>query len=953
MTTNHLDAADFSAFHREVHGYAPFPWQQRLADRLVNGAGWPDALDLPTGAGKTTALDIAVFALAVDAIRDPSERTHARRIVLVVDRRVIVDQTADRANKLVTALETADPGTMCHRVATALASLSHEGVPLVAATLRGAMRRDDGWARSPDQPVVAASTVDQVGSRLLFRGYGVGARSAPIHAGLLGHDTLYLLDEVHLSKPFAETLSALVDRYAAWAEQPLGSPARVVALSATRGTDDGDAFGLDDDDIAHPVLARRLAASKPTRCVVTSSGTDVAVATTAVKEARRLGQSHRLIGVVVNRVAVARETAARLRARGGEVVLITGRMRPVDRDVLLSKWGSTIRTGSRPRSLDQPVYVVATQCIEAGADLDFDAMVTECASYDALVQRAGRVDRLGEATEQGHPGEIVVIGRKTAIAAKADDDPIYGAALRATWEWLESRATSDVGFDFGPDRLPDHVPSTLLPPRPSAPVLLPAHLDLLCQTGPRPAIEPEVAPLLHGPDRGSDDVRIVWRADLDDALLEHDPVEAIERVAACPPTTPEALAVPRWAARQWLFESGVDAGDVADVESTPATAGARRRLDPVRVAVAWRGDESIVVESPRDVAPGDVLVVPSTRGGLTDANWSAVGDEPVGDVGERCLLAVRGRLVLRLHPRIAPGAPRPVADPEVTDADVLCPWLEARAEAPDTDAAMAGAIRQLVVDLSQNRRVTVAIREERDGPSWYTLVSHRRFGGGDDFDTTSGSAFVAREIELDPHLARVAATVHGFATRCNLPGALVDDLTLAARCHDLGKADPRFQAWLLGGDEVRLALQRAPLAKSGMPWQDARGRQRARVAAGYPRGARHELLSTALMAVPDGPIEAANDRDLVLHLVASHHGWCRPFAPAVPDPNPVEVTVDIDGHTMTASTDHGLARLDSGVTDRFWRLVRRYGWHGLAWLEAILRLADHRVSESESRGDTQ
>jgi CRISPR-associated endonuclease/helicase Cas3 len=88
-----------------------------------------------------------------------------------------------------------------------------------------------------------------IGSRLLFSGYGVSPRMRPYQAGLLGADTLALIDESHLVPPFAALLSSIAggaDRYGA--SDPDGRdvvPAfRVLPLSATSRTNGGNSFRL-------------------------------------------------------------------------------------------------------------------------------------------------------------------------------------------------------------------------------------------------------------------------------------------------------------------------------------------------------------------------------------------------------------------------------------------------------------------------------------------------------------------------------------------------------------------------------------------------------------------------------------------------------------------------------------------------------------------------------------
>lgn len=144
-----------------------------------------------------------------------------------------MDEAYNRATAIAQKLRQATGGPL-KAVAARLSRVGGTSRPLAVARLRGGILRDEGWARLPSQPAIITSTVDQLGSRILFRGYGRSNLSAPIFAGLAANDSLIVLDEAHCSVPFLQTLRS-IEKYRgeAWAESPLQTPFGFTMLSAT------------------------------------------------------------------------------------------------------------------------------------------------------------------------------------------------------------------------------------------------------------------------------------------------------------------------------------------------------------------------------------------------------------------------------------------------------------------------------------------------------------------------------------------------------------------------------------------------------------------------------------------------------------------------------------------------------------------------------------------------
>jgi CRISPR-associated endonuclease/helicase Cas3 len=1016
-----LNAVNFSDFYSALWDHAPFQWQRDLAQRVLSNASapWPQAIALPTASGKTACIDIAVFALAVqaDGLAPGQPLAAPRRIFFVVDRRVIVDEAYERARKIADRMRGASDGILL-RVANQLRELAGNDEPLACFQLRGGMYRSDAWAHSPIQPAVIASTVDQLGSRLLFRAYGRSHLAWPIQAGLAGNDALVLLDEAHCAQPFLGTLQA-VAKYRLWGDATPKAPFHVVIMSATPPEGLSDVFRdnsnephttghpLGDRQLAHKLTElvqpdeeeRKLAeqikdtlkklkktkktngghAQKDLRQQLVkqraNAGKKLAAALVMKAEALVAGRAVAAV-VFANRIATARHAYRLLAKRYGEAtVLLTGRMRPIDKDdTVAAQLDALSANRSKERQLDGPIFTVATQTLEVGANLDFDVLVTECASIDALRQRFGRLNRMGRPIN-GRDKEGRPLGARAAILVRADqaenseDDPVYESALAKTWKWLNQASGKAKELDMGIMALGERLPKgeeikELIAPATHAPVMLPSHVDCWVQTAPEPDPTPDVAIFLHGPHRASADVQVCWRADLADGAAEEDWLEIL---ALCPPAVMECLSVPITTLRKWLMGDRTAGSDDTDVEGAIEDSVKETETRSNRRVVRWRGrKDSQVTSDPQEIRPGDIVVIPAE---LDD--WDVLGDlppgsngQPVLDWGDRAHRIARAKALLRLHPKVISAFPK---TPSTERLRLIA--AQARLRLEDDAESLADDLRATFFDMAGNGDMPEWLREiaaslATDNKLARGLILHAtgglvvrgsrrlsaRPGETDAFtDEDDPTASGTHRIELKAHLKGAADFAHSFAKKCGLSESLVNAVELAARMHDLGKADPRFQAWISGGNPwVRGTL----LAKSKDMPQGEKASRKARQCAGYPEGGRHELLSVRLLEAPTDLLPDDGEfRDLVLHLVASHHGYCRPFAPIVMDECPVDIAIDFNGHRLVHSSRTALERLDSGVAERFWRLTRRFGWWGLAWLEAIVRLADHRCSEAEQRDE--
>lgn len=986
-----LTADRFDKFLKAVHEdekRTAFPWQQQLLtsvlDRRDEEAPWPTAIDAPTGLGKTAVLDVAVFAAA--------EGLRLRRVLFVVDRRIVVDEAYNHAERLQHRVRPESAGIL-GEFGAKLADLTGgaPGPAIRATRMRGGITWDWRWIDRPDRFGIVVGTVDQVGSRLLFRGYGLSHRLAPIDAALVGADSVLFVDEAHLAKPMIDTIDAAyrLDQ----PEHRVCRPMSTVQLSATVRTGGSRILPFDvPAHLKHDEAARRLHAPKALHTVVTTEKASAGVLAASALAATQL-RSDVLVGVVANTVAKARAVFNQVRSTEGiSAVLLTGRQRPWDRDRLIEHWSARMTVGWRNPRLPhkeplRPTVVVATQCIEVGANLDLDVLVTESAPWDSLVQRLGRVNRVGAVRSMAP----VLVVHAEGVSA----DPVYGAPRTKTWDWLaglvaprpwKSERAATAGFTElcalpGLDVSPLAV-RKLGPPKdarskpPQAPILFPQHLEGWVRTGPVPIPDAPIAPFLHGFDDRRPAVRVTWRADLTvpDPDSEIDTEAWKEAVATIPPRAEEELELPLAAVRAWLRRQPPVplADDEIPIHLDEGTKRVEQQPERLAVRIDRRNERPEIVR-PGQLRPDDRIVVPAAYGGLDEFGWAPASTTPVLDIAD---VVARRRAVIRLNRDTLLPVVRHVLGKEdagqveaLLDAlDQHIPDEEALAELPrevpskppgevDPIAAILYELAKDVTALLGEKAITPRRLTARSRPAprpaarlLLTAAGGRRATDS----TTAGSSVSERPVPLTEHHNEVGALAEQFARTLELSPELIDSVRQAAAWHDLGKLDPRFQTILFAGvalDAETALLAAEPRAKSGIDPTDRRARRVARRDSGYPVNGRHEALSAALARHRLANTDTSLDAELVEHLVAAHHGHSRPLLPPVPDDNrPQEIRVPEWNLTVPLPDDYGI---DWTSPRRFRRLCDRYGIWGLALLEAIVRLADIACSAGEYCGEAR
>lgn len=899
---------------------APFSWQEEVLDHICEHGVWPDRINAPTGSGKSSVVDIHLFANALAAV-GAAPRV-PRRLCVTVGRRALVDSQADRANKILDRMgkvlaDESDEPDILRRVAEALQSFQTRNDkdgndPFEVGHIRGELSNRALPVTDISACAIIAATPDMYGSRALFRGYGSTKAARPRETALLTMDTVMVLDEAHMNRQLLHTTQRIAELQKR--EVNLGVPTlQVVETTATPSTEDSDSttLGVDIEALDKPndeELRKRVYShkelmlhpidkwdGKPGNAATVNAAVDTIKKFLTHREAGESSKTAYTIGCIVNHVRTAisiKEALAKDLAED-EVQLLVGRKRPYDLENLQEDHPNLFST----RGDESVKVVVATQTLEVGIDVDFADLVTELAPASSLAQRFGRVNRLGHRDDS----KAVVIEPASGDSVKKDAPPYKAVDLSNAYSWLEALNDTEN---------PSVSPAAMVkyPPVQSSPERLlyqrPEWPDLLefSRTDENPYDEPDLDLWLHD----SLDAETAMGGVIVRDNLPSNTSAAMEilKTSYFAPSDEETFP-----ANLKILQEILDYQDEHGVKP-------RKFLYRQGEISLWQ-DADHGDESNQALAPGDVLIldtgsVPFTNQGIA--------------VTQRELPSTKDKLEAVPFPEdIKLYVYEKCANREEHFREYLGLSPEEVAELLDTQSA----------DGKKKRIASELTTEAEDGQeviAWYADVT-------DDEESVEGSDIaqelvLAGPVLLDDHQNDVAERTRQLAENLGLAPEFSEALELAAKYHDEGKRDLRFQQ-MLGADAETEAL-----AKSGH--RSVAEAYRARSRSALPRGWRHEQLSALMVAA--SPEKVREHRDLVLRIIGCSHGHGR-FSFAHDAGFLLKEGYLPEGTDYEALKEQATRLFNVGYWDNLMEQTSRtYGPYATAYLEAVERAADAQIS---------
>lgn len=914
---------EFGDFFAALNGgHAPFSWQEEVLDHICEHGVWPERINAPTGSGKSSVVDIHLFANALAAV-GAAPRV-PRRLCVTVGRRALVDSQADRAREKIldpmgkALANESDESDILRRVAEALQSFQTRNDkqgsdPFEVGHIRGELSNRALPVTDISACAIIAATPDMYGSRALFRGYGSTKAARPRETALLTMDTVMVLDEAHMNRQLLHTTQRIAQLQKR--EADLGVPTlQVVETTATPSTEDSESttLGVDIEALDSPndkELRKRVYShkelvlrpidkwdGKPGNSPTVNAAVGAIKDFLARREAGEGSKEAHTIGCIVNhvRTAIAIKEALvknKVLEKEKEVQLLVGRMRPSDLEKLQEDHPNLFST----RGDESVKVVVATQTLEVGIDVDFADLVTELAPASSLAQRFGRVNRLGRRKDS----KVIVIEPASGDSVKKDAPPYKAVDLSNAYAWLEVLNGTEN---------PSVNPAAMVkyPPVQSSPERLlyqrPEWPDLLefSRTDENPYDEPDLDLWLHD----SLDAETAMGGVIVRDNLPSNTSAAMEilKTSYFAPSDRETFP-----ANLKILQEILDYQDEHGVKP-------RKFLYRQGEISLWQ-DADHGEENSQSLAPGDVLLldtgsVPFTNQGIA--------------VTQRELPSTKDKLEAVPFPKsIKLYVYEKCADREKDFGEYLGLSPEEVAELLDSQSS--GSETRIASELS------IEAEDGQEVISWYAVVTDEE--SVEDSDIAQELA-PTDPVLLDDHQNDVAERTRQLAENLGLAPEFSEALELAAKYHDEGKRDLRFQQ-MLGADPDADAL-----AKSGH--RSVAEAYRARSHSALPRGWRHEQLSALMVAA--SPEKVGEHRDLVLRIIGCSHGHGR-FSFAHDAGFLLKEGYLPEGTDYEALKEQATRLFNVGYWDTLMEQTSRtYGPYATAYLEAVERAADAQIS---------